>query len=113
LQAGRVAEAEALLERAEACSGGHGMLLRWLPWLRARLRDARGDRAGALVALAPVLEGPAIDLAHAVSAALAARWLAEDGHTTDARATIARIGSTFAAHPLVRAAAEHADGIAK
>lgn len=101
LQAGRVAEAEVLLERAEACSGGHGMLLRWLPWLRARLRYARGDRAGALVALAPVLEGPAIDLAHAVAASLAAQWLAEDGRTAEARATAAHIGSSFAAHPLV------------
>lgn len=113
LHAGRVAEAEALLEQAEACSGGHGMLLRWLPWLRARLRDARGDRAGAMAALAPVLEGPALDLAHAVAASLAAHWLAQDGLTAEACATMARIGSSFAAHPLVRTAAGQGKDIAK
>jgi len=105
LESGRQPEAERLLQRAESCGRGQGMLLRGLPWLRARLLDARGDRAGASACLKPGVEGAAQDLGHAAAVALAARWAAEDGRVTEAAAMLARIGPGFFQHPLVRAAA--------
>jgi DNA-binding winged helix-turn-helix (wHTH) protein/tetratricopeptide (TPR) repeat protein len=105
LRSERVAEAEKVLRRAEACSGGHGFLLRGLPWCRARVRDAQGDRAGALAALAPAITGPALDLGHAAACALAARWLLEDGRADEARATLALVNPALAGYPLVSAMA--------
>lgn len=102
LLASRVDEAGAVLARADACIAGHGLLLRWLPWCRARLRAAQGDRRGALDALAPLLSGPARDLAHAAASALAARCLAEGGRIAQARDAMAGVGEHFARHPRVR-----------
>ncbi|MEO8806185.1 MAG: winged helix-turn-helix domain-containing protein [Burkholderiaceae bacterium] len=107
IQAGRGAEAQAPLQRAEAIGGGNGMLLRCLPWLRARQRDACGDRLGAMSALAPLLGGTGLDFAHAAAVALAARWLAEDGRMGEAQATISRVSPGFLRHPMVRAVAAH------
>jgi hypothetical protein len=106
IEAGRLPEAAQLLQRAESGSADHGLLSRGLPWLRARLLDAQGDRAGAWASLKPVLDGPVQDLGHAAAASLAARWAAEEGRLAEAAAMLARIGGGFAQHPLVRAAAQ-------
>lgn len=106
LEAGRLGEATQLLERAESRSVGQGLLLRGLPWLRARLLDAQGDRAGALGSLKPMLDGSVQDLGHAAAASLAARWAAEEGRRAEAAAMLAQIGPAFTSHPLVRAAAQ-------
>lgn len=105
LAAGLADEAAAVLQRAEARSGGHGLLQRGLPWFRARLRKAQGDRSGALAALAPAIESPVLDLGHAAACALAACWMAEDGRLAEARQRLAMVPPGFAQHPLVRAAA--------
>jgi hypothetical protein len=106
LDAGRLPQAEQLLQRAEAGGRGHGILLRSLPWLRARLLDAQGDRAGAWASLKPLLEDTAQDLGHAAATSLAARWAAQEGRPAEAAALLARVGPGFAQHPLLRAAAE-------
>lgn len=105
IDAGRLAEAVQLLQRVDSDHGTHGLLLRGLPWLRARLLDAQGDRVAAWACLKPVLEGAVQDLGHAAAASLAARWLAQEGRQLEAAATLARVGAGFAQHPLVRAAA--------
>ena len=105
LESGRLPDAERVLQRAEACGRGQGLLLRGLPWLRARLLDAKGDRAGALAMLQPVLDASAQDLGHAAAAGLAARWAAEEGRLAEAAALLERVGPGFRQHPLVRAAA--------
>jgi hypothetical protein len=104
LDSRRLPDAERLLQRAESCSRDQGLLLRGLPWLRARLLGARGDRAGGLACLKPVLEGASQDLGHAAAAALAARWAAQDGRRAEAAAMLGRIGAGFSRHPLVSAA---------
>lgn len=104
LDSGRLPDAERLLQRAESCSRDQGLLLRGLPWLRARLLDTQGDRAGGLASLRPILDGAAQDLGHAAATALAARWAAQDGREAEAAAMLARIGPGFSLHPLVGAA---------
>jgi len=104
LRAGHVAEAEKVMQHAEASSGGHGFLLRALPLLRARVRQVCGDRAGALAALAPVFDGPAMDLCHAVACALAAHLLIQDGQLEQACRAMSLVQPGFAGHPLVSAA---------
>lgn len=106
LGSGRLADAERLMDRAQSCGRGQGLLLRGLPWLRARLLDAQGDRAGAMNALKPVLDGTAQDLGHAAAVSLAAGWAAEEGRAAEAAAMLGRIGPGFSQHPLVRAAAQ-------
>ncbi|MGM9489302.1 winged helix-turn-helix domain-containing protein [Ideonella sp. YS5] len=105
LESGRLPQAERQLQLAESCGRGQGLILRGLPWLRARLLDAKGDRAGAMACLKPVMEGAAQDLGHAAATALAARWAAQEGRQAEAAAMLARIGPGFSGHPLVRSAA--------
>jgi len=105
LAGGLADDAAAVLRRAEARSGGHGLLQRGLPWFRGRLRKAQGDRSGALAALAPAIESSALDLGHAAACALAACWMAEDGWLAEAHRRLAMVSPGFAQHPLVRAAA--------
>jgi DNA-binding winged helix-turn-helix (wHTH) protein/tetratricopeptide (TPR) repeat protein len=109
LGAGRLADAERLMDRAQSGGRGQGLLLRGLPWLRARLLDAQGDRAGAMNALKPVLEGTAQDLGHAAAVSLAVRWAAQEGRSVEAAAMLGRIGPGFSQHPLVRVAAQAID----
>jgi TolB-like protein len=106
LQAGRLHEAEKVHQQAEAHSAGNGLLLRGLPWFRARLRHAKGDTGGALALLRVAIDGQIADLAQAVACALAARWLARARRPAEARQLLARIGPGFAQHPFARAAAQ-------
>jgi DNA-binding winged helix-turn-helix (wHTH) protein/tetratricopeptide (TPR) repeat protein len=101
LRAGRLAEADEVLKRAEACSGGHGLLLRGLPWFRARVLNGHRDRPGALAALAPTINGPALDLGHAAACGLAAHWLLREGRIEEAGNTLALVNPGLAQHPLV------------
>jgi len=100
----KAAEAEKVMQHAEASSGGHGFLLRALPLLRARVREVCGDRAGALAALGPAIDGPSMDLGHAAACALAARLLVQDGQLEQASRTMTLVKPGFAGHPLVSAA---------
>jgi DNA-binding winged helix-turn-helix (wHTH) protein/tetratricopeptide (TPR) repeat protein len=106
LKCRRLIEAESVMRRAEACSGDHGFLQRGLPWLRARLRNARGDRRGALAALACLLDGPARDLGHAAACALSARWSLQAGESAEAHRLLGQLSPAFLHHPMVVAAAK-------